>query len=66
MWSARKHELAWLRVHNEAGYRRLGRLVASFGQLPDAEIYTDYEADHKRRVGDAGPTRMHYKPIHRA
>ena len=27
--------------------------------------YTDYEADHKRRVGDATPTRMHYKPIHR-
>ncbi len=27
--------------------------------------YTDYEADHKRRVGDATPTRMQYKPIHR-
>ena len=27
--------------------------------------YSDYESDHKRRVGDATPTRMHYKPIHR-
>ena len=27
--------------------------------------YSDYEADHKRRVGDAGPTRIKYKPIHR-
>ena len=28
--------------------------------------YSDYEADHKRRFGDAGPTRIKYKPIHRA
>ena len=27
--------------------------------------YSDYEADHKRRVGDAAPTRIKYKPIHR-
>ena len=27
--------------------------------------YSDYEADHKKRVGDATPTRMKYKPIHR-
>jgi uncharacterized protein YbgA (DUF1722 family)/uncharacterized protein YbbK (DUF523 family) len=32
-----------IRAHNEAGYRRLGRLVASFGQRPDAEIFADYE-----------------------
>ena len=32
-----------LRVHNEAGYRRLGKLVASFGRRPDAEIFADYE-----------------------
>ncbi len=27
--------------------------------------FTDYEADRKRRLGDARPTRMKYKPIHR-
>ena len=32
-----------IRAHNEAGYRRLGKLVASFGQRPDAEIVADYE-----------------------
>ena len=32
-----------LRTHNEAGYRRLGKLVASFGQRPDGEIFSGYE-----------------------
>ena len=32
-----------LRSHNEAGYRRLGKLVASFGQRPDAEVFAAYE-----------------------
>lgn len=32
-----------IRAHNEAGYRRLGTLVASFGQRPDPEIIADYE-----------------------
>lgn len=32
-----------LLAHNEAGYRRLGKLVASFRQRPDAEIFADYE-----------------------
>ncbi len=27
--------------------------------------YSDYEADHKKRFGDATPTRVKYKPIHR-
>lgn len=31
-----------LLAHDEALYRRLGRLVGSFGQLPDDEIYRDY------------------------
>ncbi|HSL17776.1 MAG TPA: DUF523 and DUF1722 domain-containing protein [Methylomirabilota bacterium] len=32
-----------LRSHNEAGYRRLGKLVASFGRGPDAEVFATYE-----------------------
>ncbi|CAN0520931.1 unnamed protein product, partial [Scytosiphon promiscuus] len=27
--------------------------------------FSDYEADRKRRLGDAQPTRVKYKPIHR-
>ena len=27
--------------------------------------YSDYEADHKKRIGDAAPTRVQYKRIHR-
>ncbi len=27
--------------------------------------YSDYEADRKKRLGDAAPTRVKYKPIHR-
>lgn len=34
-----------LRAHNEAGYRRLGVLVGSFGQRSDSEIFADYEAE---------------------
>jgi uncharacterized protein YbgA (DUF1722 family)/uncharacterized protein YbbK (DUF523 family) len=32
-----------LRAHNEAGYVRLGRLVASLGRTPDAEVLALYE-----------------------
>lgn len=32
-----------LRAHNEAGYRRLGVLVASFGGRSDDEIFAEYE-----------------------
>ena len=32
-----------LRSHNEAGYRRLGRIVASAGSVPDDQLFRDYE-----------------------
>jgi uncharacterized protein YbgA (DUF1722 family)/uncharacterized protein YbbK (DUF523 family) len=32
-----------LRAHNETGYRRLGRIVASFGRQPDSEVFAAYE-----------------------
>lgn len=34
-----------LRSHNEAGYRRLGRLVASAGRTSDEKLYTRYESE---------------------
>jgi len=36
------HKLT-LRAHNEAGYRRLGRIVASAGKTPDRELFRAYE-----------------------
>ncbi len=43
-----------IRAHNEAGYRRLGKIVASFGRGSDAEIFAAYEdeffADLKLRA----------------
>jgi uncharacterized protein YbgA (DUF1722 family)/uncharacterized protein YbbK (DUF523 family) len=32
-----------LRAHNEAGYRRLGQIVASAGKIPDDELFRSYE-----------------------
>jgi uncharacterized protein YbgA (DUF1722 family)/uncharacterized protein YbbK (DUF523 family) len=32
-----------LQAHNEAGYRRLGKLVASAGSIPNRELFTSYE-----------------------
>ena len=32
-----------LRSHNEAAYRRLGRIVASAGTVPDEELFLSYE-----------------------
>ena len=34
-----------LRSHNEAGYRRLGRIVAAAGTIPDEELFANYEAE---------------------
>jgi uncharacterized protein YbgA (DUF1722 family)/uncharacterized protein YbbK (DUF523 family) len=34
-----------LRSHNEAGYRRLGRIVASAGTIPDRQLFDDYAAE---------------------
>lgn len=34
-----------LRAHNEAGYRRAGRLVGQTGSIPDGELFASYEAE---------------------
>jgi uncharacterized protein YbgA (DUF1722 family) len=34
-----------LRSHNEAGYRRLGRIVASAGRIPDSELFEAYREE---------------------
>jgi len=37
-----------LRAHNEAGYRRLGQIVASAGTIPDEELFGLYEEEFHR------------------
>jgi uncharacterized protein YbgA (DUF1722 family)/uncharacterized protein YbbK (DUF523 family) len=34
-----------LRAHNEAGYRRAGKLVGDAGRVPDRELFANYEAE---------------------
>jgi uncharacterized protein YbgA (DUF1722 family)/uncharacterized protein YbbK (DUF523 family) len=34
-----------LRAHNEAGYRRMGRLVADAGTVPDGDLFSQYEQE---------------------
>jgi len=34
-----------LRAHNEAGYRRVGKIVGSAGKVSDRELFTSYEAE---------------------
>jgi len=51
------HKLV-LRSHNEAGYQRLGRLVASAGRIPDDELYRVYERElHATLSSRATPKR---------
>jgi uncharacterized protein YbgA (DUF1722 family)/uncharacterized protein YbbK (DUF523 family) len=45
-----------LRAHDEAAYRRLGKLVAAFGSTPDQEIFTAYESEFQ------GALRTHATP----
>lgn len=39
-----------LRAHDEGGYQRLGRLVASFGSVPDGEVFCEYEGEFHRTM----------------
>ena len=39
-----------LRSHNEAGYRRCGRVVAGAGQVEDGELFAAYEDEFQRTL----------------
>jgi uncharacterized protein YbgA (DUF1722 family)/uncharacterized protein YbbK (DUF523 family) len=55
-----------LRAHNEAGYRRLGKLVASFGQRPESEIFADYEDEFFSILKRRAAAKRHVNIMHHA
>ncbi|UCG52300.1 MAG: DUF1722 domain-containing protein [Candidatus Latescibacterota bacterium] len=55
-----------LRSHNEAGYRRSGRLVGLAGQIPDGELFTLYEAELYRVMRTRATKRRHVNVLEHA
>ncbi|KAA3605529.1 MAG: DUF1722 domain-containing protein [Planctomycetota bacterium] len=55
-----------IRAHNEAAYRRLGRIVASAGQLPDAELFSSYEREFQSAMKSKGTVKRHVNVLHHA
>ena len=51
-----------LRAHNEAGYRRLGRIVASAGTISDDELFQSYE-DEFHHVLQTRATRKRHSNV---
>ena len=51
-----------LRSHNEAGYRRLGRLVGSAGRVSDRELFASYE-DEMQHVMRTRATRKKHRNV---
>jgi uncharacterized protein YbgA (DUF1722 family)/uncharacterized protein YbbK (DUF523 family) len=48
-----------LRAHNEAGYRRLGKIVASAGKIPDAELFGSYEDEFHKVLKNRATRKRH-------
>ncbi|MGH0034676.1 MAG: YbgA family protein [Myxococcota bacterium] len=48
-----------LLAHNEAAYRRMGRIVASFQQRPDREVYAAYAAEFAAALRTRATPRKH-------
>ncbi len=55
-----------LRAHNEAGYRRLGRIVASAGSVPDAELYRAYEEEFNKVLSNRATRKRHANVLYHA
>jgi uncharacterized protein YbgA (DUF1722 family)/uncharacterized protein YbbK (DUF523 family) len=48
-----------LRSHNEAGYRRLGRLLGSAGTIPDEQLYAEYEQEFHTTLATRSTRKRH-------
>jgi uncharacterized protein YbgA (DUF1722 family)/uncharacterized protein YbbK (DUF523 family) len=55
-----------VRAHNEAAYRRLGRLVAAFGTRPEAEIHGEYALELQRALGTRSTPKKHANVLQHA
>jgi uncharacterized protein YbgA (DUF1722 family)/uncharacterized protein YbbK (DUF523 family) len=61
----RAHKLLLL-AHNEAGYRRIGKLVGSAGTLPDAQLFEAYEAEFQQCLRTKPSARSHTNVLQHA
>jgi uncharacterized protein YbgA (DUF1722 family)/uncharacterized protein YbbK (DUF523 family) len=55
-----------LRAHNEAAYRRLGRVVAAAGSTPDQEIFRAYGEELHRALGYRATVKRHANVLYHA
>lgn len=55
-----------LSAHNETGYRRMGRIVASAGQIPDRELFTTYEAEFHAVMATRATNKRHTNVLQHA
>ena len=55
-----------LRSHNEAAYRRLGRIVASAGTIPDRELFQSYEDELHTALSTRPSTKRHANVLYHA
>jgi uncharacterized protein YbgA (DUF1722 family)/uncharacterized protein YbbK (DUF523 family) len=55
-----------LRAHNEASYRRLGRIVAAAGTVPDQELFTSYERELHVALRSKATAKRHANVLYHA
>ncbi len=55
-----------LRSHNEASYRRLGRIVAAAGTVPEAELFRSYEAELHLALSSSASSKRHANVLYHA
>jgi len=55
-----------LRSHNEAAYRRLGKIVASAGTLPDRELFQSYEDELHTALSTRPSSKRHANVLYHA
>jgi uncharacterized protein YbgA (DUF1722 family)/uncharacterized protein YbbK (DUF523 family) len=55
-----------LHAHNEAGYRRLGKLVSAAGSIPDRELFTLYEEELQHVMRTKATKKKHVNVLQHA
>jgi len=55
-----------LRAHNEAAYRRLGRVVATAGSIPDRELFASYEEELHNALRSPATAKRHANVLYHA
>jgi len=55
-----------IRAHNEAAYKRMGKLVGSAGTLPDGELFAAYELEFHQALSAKATTKKHTNVLYHA